>query len=151
MFAFLVAVILIVIAVIPIIGGMDALAAVPQPKQASSEEGNIFYTAIYIAIGLFILAVAAAVLLSLFQVIVNPKAAMKGLISFAILVVLFIIFYSMSEAAGTGSLAVTIDKFNISGTTSKVIGAAIRLTILVGISSIVLMIGMELRNYFKNS
>ncbi|TAK41519.1 MAG: hypothetical protein EPO28_08465 [Saprospiraceae bacterium] len=151
MFAFIIAVVLIAICIIPIVGGMQALDSVPQPQQASSEEGNIFYAAIYISIALFIIAVAAAVLLSLFQVIVNPKAAMKGLISFAILVVIFILFYSMSDAASSGSLAQTIEKFGISAVTSKVIGASIALTILIGISSIALIIVMEIRNYFKNS
>jgi hypothetical protein len=151
MFAFMGAVILIVIVIIPIISGMGALESVPPAKQAFSEEGNMFYPALYVAVSLFILAVAAAVLLSLYQVVVNPKAAMKSLIAFAILLVLFIVFYFMADAAGSGSLAKTIDKFNVSGTTSKVIGASIRLTILVGISSIVLMIGLEIRNYFKNS
>ncbi len=151
MFAFLGAVILIVIAIIPIIGGMDSLESVPPAQQAFSEEGNIFFPALYIAVALFILAVAAAVLLSLYQVVVNPKAAMKGLIAFAILLVLFIIFYSMADGAGSGSLAKTIEKFNVSTTISKIIGASIRLTIMVGISSILLMVGMEVRNYFKNS
>ncbi|MFQ5445979.1 MAG: hypothetical protein ACE5FF_03525 [Saprospiraceae bacterium] len=151
LFAFLTALVLIIIAIIPILGGMDALSSIPQQQQAYAEEGSIFYPAIYIAIALFVLAVAAAVLLSLYQVVVNPKAAMKGLISFAVLVVLFIIFYSISDVAGSVSLAETIDKFHISDTISKVIGASIKLTLLVGISSIVLMVGMEIWNYFKNS
>jgi len=151
MFAFLISVVLIAICIIPIAAGMQALDSVPLPQQASSEEGNIFYFSIYIAIGLLILAIATAVLLSIFQVIVNPKGAMKGLISFAILVVVFIIFYSMADAVGSGTLADTIDKFNISSTISKIIGAAINLTLLVGLCSIVLMIGLEIWNYFKNA
>jgi hypothetical protein len=148
--AFLVAVVVILISIIPIFGGLEAFDAIPEKQRAYSSEGGIFSTAIYLTVILFILAIAAAVLLSIFQVVVHPKAAVKGLIVFGVLVALMIVFYAMADAKGSGSLAETIERFGISDNTSRFIGAGLRLTLLLGVGSIVIAVLLEIRNFFKN-
>lgn len=150
MYAFLATVVLIIIALIPIFSGMEAFSGLPTADQPYSPQGDIFYTSLYITVILLVLSVAAAVLLSLFQVVSNPKGALKGLLGFGILIVLFFVFYAMSDGAATGSLGETIEKFEVSESVSKIIGAGIRLTLFLGVGSVILMVILEVWNYFKN-
>jgi hypothetical protein len=148
--AFLAALFFALVALFPIFGGLEAFDKVPTAQQSYSEEGNIFKVGIVVAGLLLIAAVGLAILLSVFKVATNPKGAMKALIYFGILVVLFLVLYGMAEAKGSGSLTETIEKFAVSDTISKVIGAGISLTLILGIGSIIIAVGMEIRNYFKN-
>lgn len=148
-FAFLAALVLIVIAIIPILGGLDAMNMLPEKDRAFAPEGDIFYTALYITAALFVIAVAAAILLSLFNIVKNPKGSIKGLIAFAAMVVLFFVFYAMADPDATGSLRQTMDAFKITPSVSQLIGASIRLTLLLGVGSVILMVAMEIWNYFK--
>ena len=148
-FAFLAALVLIIIAIIPIIGGMEALSSIPDKEQAFAPEGDIFYTALYITAALFVIAVAAAILLSVYNIIRNPKESTRGLIAFGVLLVLFFVFYAMADADASGSLKQTMETFKITPGVSKLIGASIRLTLLLGLGSVVLMVVLEIWNYFK--
>ena len=146
--AFIGAVICIAIAVIPILLGASGFESLPDNNQrAYAPEGNIFGVGIYVATALLILAVALAILLSLFKMATNPKAAMRGIIAFIALAVVFVILYFMAEAKGTGSLVETIEKFQVSDTISKVISAGISLTLMLGIGSVVLIVLMETLNF----
>ncbi|MCB0519968.1 MAG: hypothetical protein H6577_23955 [Lewinellaceae bacterium] len=150
-FALLASLVFILIAVIPILMGLSAFDSLPDNNQrAFSEEGNIFRPGLVLSVALLVVAVALAILLSLFKVLTNPKNAMKGLISFAVMAVLFIIFYSISDAGMEGPLAATIQRFNVSETISKVISAGISLTLLLTVGSIAIIVILEVWNYFKN-
>ncbi len=148
--AFALVVVCVVIALIPIIGGAGDFANVPVERQSSSPEGGIFLAGIYISVALLVVAIVVALLLSLLQVVSNPKGSIKALISFGIVVVLFFILYSMADATGTGSLAKTIESFNISEGVSKMIGGGIQLSVFMLIGSFAVAIIMEIWNYFKN-
>lgn len=147
--AFLLALILIVIAIIPIIGGLDAFNSVQEKEQAFAPEGDIFYTSLYITAILFFVAILAAILLSIYNIIRNPKSSIKGLIAFGALIVLFFILYAMADTDASGSLQTTIETFKITPGVSKLIGASIRLTLLLGLGSVILMVVLEIWNYFK--
>jgi hypothetical protein len=144
--ALLGAAIFVAIAIIPIIMGASALEMLPEKQRAYAPEGDIFYVAIYLTIILLVVAVALAVLLSLFKVALNPKAAMKGLIAVALLVVLFLILYSTAN----GAIPENLTKFDITENIFKVVGAGIALTLILGIGSVALIVVMEFWNYFKN-
>ncbi len=148
--AFLATVVFILIAVVPIILGLEAFDAVPQERQAFAEEGNIFQVGLLVAIALLILGIVAAILFSLFQVISNPKGAMKGLLAFGAVIVVFFILYAMASGTGTGTLGETIERFAISENVTKMVSAGIALTLTLGGIAILAMIGMEIWNYFKN-
>ncbi len=145
--AFLGAIICVAITVIPIISGASALEMLPEKERAFAPEGDVFYVGIYVSIILLVLAVALAVLLSLFKVASNPKAAIKGLISFALLIALFLVLYT---TAG-GEIPENLVKFDITESIFKVVGAGIALTLILGLGSVVLIVLMEVWNYFKNS
>jgi len=148
--AFLATVVVLIITLIPILSGLDAFNSVPEPQQSYSNEGKIFNTGIYLAALLLIIGIITAILFSVLQVVTHPKASMKSLIALGIIAVIFIALYAISDAKGTGSLAQTIERFSLSDTISKIVGAGIQLTILLGIGSIILAIFLEVWNYFKN-
>lgn len=148
--AFALFVVCIVISLIPILSGVSAFSSVPVEKQAASEEGGIFLAGIYISVALLVAAVVIAIVLSLLQVATNPKASIKALISFGIITVAFFLLYSMADAKGTGSLANTIQNFQIGEGISKLIGGGIQLSIIMLIGSFIIAIVMEIWNYFKN-
>jgi hypothetical protein len=148
--AFLATVVFILIVIVPIILGLEAFDAVPQERQAYAEEGNIFQIGLMLAVILLAVGIIAAILFSLFQVASNPKGAMKGLLAFGAVIVLFFILYAMASGTGTGSLVETIEKFGISESVVKMVGAGISLTLTLGGVAIFSMVAMEIWNYFKN-
>lgn len=148
--AFALFVVCVVIAMIPILSGMTAFSAVAPEKQAYSEEGSIFLAGLYLSVILLILAVIIAIVLSLFQVVSNPKGSTKALISFGITAVAFLILYLLTDPKGTGSVADTVEKFAISDGISKIIGGGLQLSVLMLLGSVVITILMEIWNYFKN-
>ena len=148
--AFASVVVLFVIALLPIVSGYSDFSTIPTERQAFSEEGSIFTLGLRISIGLLILATLLAVVLSLLQIVSNPKAAMKGIIAFGIVIVLFFVFYSMSDINTGGSLGKTIQDFKISSFIYGLTSGGIQLSILMLIGSIAIAILMEVWNYFKN-
>lgn len=149
--AFAAVVVCFIISVFPLFGGLSAFSKLPTAQQATSEEGNIFGLGMYLSVIMLVIAVIVALALSLIQVITNPKESKKALVALGILAVIFVIFYFMADAVGTGSLAATIEKFSISEFISRVISAGLQLTIVGLIASVVITIFLEIWNYFKNA
>ncbi len=148
--AFALVVVCVVISMIPIFGGLSDFSNVPVEQQSYAPESGIFLAGIYISVGLLVVAIIIAILLSVLQVATNPKASTKALISFGITAVAFFVLYSMADAKGTGSLANTIQNFNISEGVSKLIGGGLQLSVIMLIGSFIIAIIMEIWNYFKN-
>jgi uncharacterized membrane protein len=148
--AFLATLVVVVISIIPIISGLESFSSVPTAQQSYAKEGDIFYTGLYLTALLFAIAVIATILLSIFQVINNPKASSKSLIALGILAVVFIILFMVTDAKGTGSLAQTIERFSVTDSISKIIGAGLQLTVIMFIGSLILAVVLEIWNYFKN-
>jgi hypothetical protein len=144
--ALLGAVACVLITIIPIISGASALDALPDKQQAYAPEGDIFYVGIYVTVVLMVISVALAVLLSVFKVALNPKGALKGLISFAILVIVFVILYS----SVSGEIPENLMKFEITESIFKMVGSGIAMTLILGLGSVLLIFIMEVWNFFKN-
>ncbi|MBK9016565.1 MAG: hypothetical protein IPM82_22200 [Saprospiraceae bacterium] len=148
--AFLVVVVLFVIALIPIFAGLSAFNEVPTEKQAYAAEGSIFSLGLWISLGLLVLTIAVTLFLSLVQIFTNPGAAKKGLISFGIILVLFIVFYAMTDTNVGGSLGTTVETFKISDSIFSIISGGIQLSLLMLVGLVALAIIMEIWGYFKN-
>lgn len=136
----------ILIAVLPILGGREALSLIPEKQQAFSPEGDIFYPSIYVAGFLLIASVALAILLSLGKMLANLKGATKGLIGFGLLVVLFLALYATANA----DIPESLSKFEVSESIYKVVGAGISLTMTLGFGSVLLIVLMEVWGFVKN-
>jgi hypothetical protein len=148
--AFGLVVVCVVISLIPIFGGLSDFSNVPAERQSYAPESSIFLPGIYISVALLVIAVVIALLLSILQVATNPKGSVKALISFGLTIAAFFIFYAMADAKGTGSLANTIQNFQISDFISKLIGGGLQLAVIMLIGSFIIAIVMEVWNYFKN-
>lgn len=155
--AFGVAVVAILITFIPILGGLEAYESLPDDVnvRAASEEGNIFSTGIMVSFILTVVAFGAAILLSIAGVFSNLKDSKKGLIAFLGLAVLFFIMYATASEEISPELAVTVNnpEYGVAGDMGiyKMISGGIAGTILLLIVSFVLMVAMEVWNFFKNA
>lgn len=143
-------VVCVLISLIPIFSGLNEFSAIPVERQSYAEEGSIFLSGIYISVILLVLAVIIAIILSIFQVATNPKSSIKALISFGITAVAFFLLYAIADPIGTGSVALTVEKFGISEGISKIIGGGIQLSVVMLIGSFIVTILMEIWNFFKN-
>jgi hypothetical protein len=88
--------------------------------------------------------------MSVMGVLKNPKAARKGAIAFGATLIVFAIFYAMADAKGSGSLALTIEKNQISEGVSKTISAGLNMCLILAIGSVIVAVIMEAINFFKN-
>jgi hypothetical protein len=148
--AFALFVVCVVIAMIPILSGLEEFSVLPTESQSFSEEGKIFLPGIYLSVALLAIATIVAIVLSFVQVLSNPKESIKALISFGVLAILFFLLYSMADAKGSGSLALTLEKFNVGDGVSKLVGGGITLTVILLLGSVIVTILMEIWNFFKN-
>ena len=125
-------------------GGLAAIAAV---TLFSSEGANGFGLAA--SMGLLIVALAAIVILGLYNAARNPAAAKKGLILFGSLAAFMFILYLTSNGAETGSLAETMNEFEVSEGESKMISGFVKSAIFLSVGAFVSFIVMEIVNIFK--
>ena len=127
--------------------GTDLVSILKDPD--STQEFNFFNAAILIPMVLIILAAISLVAFGVLALVSDPKGSMKFLIGAAVMVVLFFVFYSMSESETTGKLFELIQSNDIGEGTSKFISGGIKTTLLLIVLSIVSAIGGEVYNIFK--
>jgi hypothetical protein len=110
---------------------------------------NGFNFGLYLAIVLIIIAAAAWVLFGIYRLASHPASALKGIIPFALIVVLFIILYASSTAETTGRIWETAQQFNITEGISKLISGALWTAVgLIGVALLALLFS-EIRNALK--
>ena len=146
LFAFGIGLLIIIIFFITVMGGLDGFNALTKEDQGTT---TIFDTGLYLTIVLLVLCAIAAVLFGIWQMITNPKSAIKGIIGLVALIVVFGALYSMSEAETTGAVGSAVEKFNVSDSQSKIISAGIKSTLLLGGLAALAFVVSEIRNFFK--
>ena len=127
--------------------GTDLVSILKDPD--STQEFNFFNPAIAIPVTLIIVAMAALVIFGVISVASDPKGSIKVLISGAVVLVLFFLFYSMSESETAGKIFSLLQKNDIGEGTSRFISGGIKTTLLLIGLSVVSAIGGELYNIFK--
>lgn len=102
---------------------------------------------------LFLIAFAAVIwlLVEAFNMLANIKGSYKFLISFAAIVVLYIIFYSSANANEGGKMAELMADpvYNLNETVSKHISAGLWTTFTLFFVSIFAFVGSEIISMFK--
>jgi hypothetical protein len=99
-----------------------------------------------------ILTIVTAILMLLLPlkgIIENPKSAMKGLVMLAGMAIIFVIGYAMAEPEGSLEVKKSMEQFNVSQGTGRIIGAMINTLTSLTIVGIVALFGFEIRNMFK--
>lgn len=108
-----------------------------------------FNFGLYLAIVLIIIAAAAWILFGVYRFASHPASSIKGIIPFAIIVVLFFILYASSTAETSGRIWETAQQFNISEGVSKLISGALWTAVaLIGLALVILLFS-EIRNALK--
>lgn len=146
--AFGLGVLITILFLISVLGGMEGFNALGDDDKGST---SIFNIGLYGAIFLCVLCAAAIVLFGVYHAIANPKGAMKFLIGLGVLVVIFLIFYSMATPVteADGKIFTIIQKFNISEGVSKFISGALSTTLTLAVVAAAAFLLSELRNLFK--
>ena len=120
-----------------------------QVLKNSDEQFSFFDLGLKMTIGLIVIALAAAVLFGLWQLLTNIKGSMKIIIALAVILGVFFALYSSSGTDRTGVLGPTLQEFNISDNVSKLISGGLKTTLLLAGGAVVSMVLLEIYNIFK--
>ena len=124
-------------------GGVSGLGDSPTNEELYPT--SYFDFGLYGAYFLTAVAALAALVFPLVQSAQNPKQAIRGLISFGIIALIFIVAYSMASSDMTPAMKT----FGLSTGIGKFIGGAITTSIILAVGAVILMIGAEARSFFK--
>jgi len=118
-------------------------------KNNPGADFSFFDTGIVLVAALIAIALIAAVIFGLLQLISSPKSSMKGILGVIGILVLFFIAYNMGSTDSTGPIAETLQKFSIDDNISKIIsGGLTTMGILGGLAALLLVV-FEVFNLFK--
>ncbi len=106
---------------------------------------DIFDFALYAGYLLFIVALLSGVILPLVKSLDNPKSLLKSGIGVGALLAIFLVAFLVSK----GDVSAVAQKFEITATGSKVIGATLTTVYILGIGSIVAIIYTEIAKIIK--
>lgn len=141
----IISVILIVIAVIGMVAVL--IKGGHEMKDNQSVQNSIlnpFFITAYIALGLCLLL---ALLFPIINIIAQPKKLIRTLIGVIVLVIVGVIAYALSKNELS---AFKLMEYNISESFSRQIGAAIIVTYIIALGSVVAVFYAEISNLFKN-
>lgn len=111
---------------------------------------NMFDVGLKLTGALIVIALFAAVIFGVIQLIGAPKQSIKGIIGMAVIAILFYALYASSSSDGDHAvLGPLLDKFNVSDNVSKLISGGISTTLILGGLALVSMILFEIYNMFK--
>ncbi len=118
-------------------------------KDGGGDGFNFFNTAVSIPQILTIAAVAIILIFGVLGLVTNPKGSLIMLIALGVLVGLFFILTSMSEAETAGKIAALTDRYDIDDGTSKMLSGGIKTAVALAVLSLIGMVLMEIYNFFK--
>lgn len=105
---------------------------------------NFFIIWSYILFGL---AAISAIVFPIVSLILNPKKAVRSLISVGVIAVLALISYLIASDSIPNFLGA--DKFNISATTSRMVGTGLWAMYILGIVAVLSILYTEVSKIFK--
>ncbi len=114
-------------------------------------EINFFNFTLYLAVYLVFFALIVWLLVEAFNLLMNLKGSYKFLISFVLVVIVYIIFYSTANANEGGRMAELMADpvYNLTPTYSRHISAGLWTTVVMFVLSIVAFVGSEIIGMFK--
>ena len=112
---------------------------------------DFFNFTLYFTLFLIVLAAVVWLLVEAFNMLLNIKGSYKFLISFAAIIVLYIIFFSTASTNEGGKMAELMSDpiYNLTTTTSKHISAGLWTTFTLFVISIVAFVGSEIISLLK--
>ena len=144
--AFGLGLLVIIIFLVSVLSGIDGFNALAKEDQYSS---TIFDMGIRLTVILLVVCTIVAILFAIYQMITNPKGAIKGIVALVVLAIAFAVLYSMSVPETTGPVAESVEEFGLTETQSKMVSAGIKSTLILGGLAVAAFVFSEIRNLFK--
>ena len=129
-----------------VFNGLDDFNSLAEENQGQT---NIFNFGLKAGIWLTALCGILLVGFGLYQIVTNLKGSMKGLISFALVAVVFLIAWKTSDATITPDIAAAAKEFNVTGSQVQFISGALKTGLLMSVAALGLLFLAEVRNFFK--
>ena len=131
---------------------LNALPNVDLIDTENPQDVNIFNFGITGTIVLIVIAAAAMILFGLFQVISTFKTSWKGILGFAMLVVIFLVAYSTANGSLANEVSAIQAAASDAGVTDanlKFIGGSIVTLLILVIIAVGSFVVFEIINFFK--
>ncbi len=148
MLAFGVGLLLTLVFLFSVMGGVEEFNMMSKENKGQT---TIFNAGLYGTLALVVICFVISVLFGVYQLATNPKGAIKFLIGFAVLAVVFFAVFTLA-APDTGKVAelVADPNYNVqSETISKLISAGLWTVLSLAGIAVVSFILSEIRNFFK--
>lgn len=136
-----------VIFLISVLSGLDSYSTLPEEEQVNT---TIFNAGLYGAIILTVVAALGMLIFGLYHMLSNFKTSLKGIIGFAVLIVVFLIAYSTASGTPEGIVADAVEKSGtITANNLKFIsGGVTTALVLIGVAALAFVLS-EISNLFK--
>ncbi len=145
-FAFGLGVLITVIFLGSVFSGIDSFNGLSEEGQYAS---GIFNFGLVASIALIVLGALAMVGFTLYQLVTDPKGAMKGIIGIAIVLAIFGITYATAKPETFEAIVNAEKEFNVSPGASKFITGSITSALALMAIAAIAFVGSEIRNFFK--
>jgi len=129
--------------------GYDSGTNLMEMGRDKIQEMNFFNLGLQLTIFLLIAAVAITLVFMVVDVFKFPKQTVKGIIGFVALIVIFMILKSTATFETGGKWDKLYNTFAITEGVSSFISAGIWTTLILMGGATLLVIGAEIRNFFK--
>jgi len=118
-------------------------------KNDATANFDFFNTSITIVLLLIAVAVIAMLVFGVLHLLSDPKGSMKAIIGLGLVLGLFFILYTISDAEGSARLTALIDKNNLSDNMSKMISGGVKTAVFAALIAFFAAVVMEILNLFK--
>ncbi len=123
-------------------------------KAEDRGDWNFFNFGLNAALVLIVVAALGMLLFGVFQIATNFKNSIKGVVAFAVLVILFFVLKASASGEATGSLVGAIEKFMESGAdfsenTLKGISAGLYTALIMIVAAAASFVYSEVTSFFK--
>jgi len=145
-FAFVTGVIVLVIALVIVLGGLEDFNLLTKDDRPSSSIFNFGLWAAIVMTGIGAILFLVTVVVGL---ITNPKGSIKMIAAFGIVALLMAVFYFTATVETTGAVAEVTDKFGLSDGASKFVTAGLWTSISLIVLAVLAVIVTSVMNLFK--
>ncbi len=146
LFAFALGVIVVVLYLVTALGGIEEWNALSEEDQLQT---GIFNTGLGGAVVMTLIGAFLFLVTVIVGLITNPKGSIKIIAAFALVAILFAIFYGTAVPETTGSLGELADEFGLTDNQSKIVTAGLKSGIVLTLGAFGAFIVTELINLFK--
>ncbi|HHH53324.1 MAG TPA: hypothetical protein ENK91_06670 [Bacteroidetes bacterium] len=147
-----VSVIILILFFININSGMNAMGFDSNTNLIEHKDKiNFFNTTLWIAIYMIFIAAIVWILFGLINLVLNPKGSLKFLISLAVVVILYFVFYSTATVEQSGRLGELLSDpiYHVDANVTKHISAGLKTMLSLFGLSILALIVSEVISFFK--